>query len=128
MKISTPLKVLLGLITAWLLIYPFLFFATWLTFIVGISTVESQSSSAPGIFPIIAAGIFLILICSAFVQVGLQLFYIIHIALNKSANDIVRILFIIGLFFFAYIAMPIYYLVYILPDTPPRWALARETP
>ncbi len=124
MRISKPIKILIGLLTAWIFIYPFLFFFAWLFFVFGIASASNSTNSGYGFIPIIAFPIFFILVCSAFIQLGLQLFYFIHIILNKSGNDVVRVVFAIGMFLLQFIAMPIYYFVYILPENPPAWALA----
>jgi hypothetical protein len=52
------------------------------------------------------------------VQLGLQIFYVIHEIKNKALTDTIRILFTIGLFFLPYIAMPIYFFAYLWKDAP----------
>ncbi len=58
---------------------------------------------------------------------GLVSFYVVHTVKNDSANQVVRILLALALFFFPYIAMPAYFLIYIWPTTPPSWAVAEHT-
>jgi hypothetical protein len=127
MRISKPVKILIGLLTGWIFIYPFLFFFIWLFFVFGIAAASNSTNTGYQIVPIVALSIFFIIGCSAFIQIGLQLFYFIHIILNKSGNDVVRVVFAIGMFLLLYITMPIYYFVYILPDNPPVWALTPST-
>jgi hypothetical protein len=62
--------------------------------------------------------------CSSFLQLGLTAFYLAHVILNKTGNDILRVVLGIFVFIFPYVAMPVYYFIYILPEYTPQWALA----
>ena len=64
-----------------------------------------------------------IMMLSSFIQMGVSIFYLIHVILNKEGSDTLRILLGVGVFFLQYIAMPFYYFVYIWPETPPEWAI-----
>jgi len=67
--------------------------------------------------------IFPLILLSSFLQLGLSGFYLAHVIKNKTASDVLRIVFGIGVFYMPFIAMPLYYFVYIWPDSPPEWAL-----
>lgn len=58
----------------------------------------------------------LIIIFFAIFQIVLKILYLAIIIQNKRSTDLVKILFVLGVFYVPYIAMPIYCLVYILKE------------
>ena len=129
MRLSKFWKVIIGLATGWEVIWPFLLFLSWITFMfIAISTSENQNPSDDSVIPAIFIPIFFLMICSSFLQLALKIFYLVHVILNKTANDGLRVIFGILIFLFSFIAMPIYYFIFILPENPPDWASASRTP
>jgi len=125
MRISKPIKILLGFLTAWVAIYPLAIIVTWFSFMfIAIGAVEYQAAPENLVFPAIFLPIFILIMCSSVLQISLTAFYLTHVILNKTGNDIIRVLLGISVFFFPYLGMPIYYFVYVLPANPPTWALA----
>ncbi len=124
MKISQPVKVILGILTIWVLIYPFLFGALWFVYLVSFASANYQYN--PGHFyqPPLFFFFIGVFICSAFLQVGLQAFYIVHNILNKTGSDVVRATLGVLTFILPCLALPAYFFIYISPRTPPAWALA----
>lgn len=53
----------------------------------------------------------------------LVVFYLAHIVTNHAAPGLGRILFAIGIFLVPVAVMAVYFLLYILPEEPPAWAL-----
>jgi len=53
----------------------------------------------------------------------LVVFYLAHIVTNHAAPGLGRILFAVGIFLVPGIVMALYFLLYILPEKPPPWAL-----
>ena len=53
----------------------------------------------------------------------LVVFYISHIITNHAAPGLGRILFAVGIFLVPGVVMAVYFLLYILPEEPPPWAL-----
>ncbi len=94
MKLSKPVKILVGLATAWTVIYPLIFLAIWFLMAFGIffsaslPATEAGEVSPPAMLPF---GLFF------------------------------------GIFFMGFIAMPIYYYLYIWCEQPPAWALEPGT-
>ncbi len=127
MKLNKPLKILIGILTAWVVLYPFLFFFVWLFFVFLFSSSEFQPESNDYIFGLGFIFGFIMIICSSLLNFGLQGFYIIHVILNKRGNDLIRAILGVGFLFLAIIAMPVYFFVYILPENPPSWALAQNS-
>jgi hypothetical protein len=126
-KISMPIKIILGILTAWVVIYPIIFILAWIILSISLASQPNQYSSAPYWLGFLGFPIFLLIICSAFLQIGLKAFYLVHIIVNKSGGDVTRAILGVGLLFFSSVAMPVYYFIYILPETPPKWAQISTT-
>lgn len=125
MRLNKFWKTIIGLGTAWVVIWPFLMFLGWMIFIaIAIATSENTTLSDDVIIPTVFFPLLFMIICSSFIQLGLTIFYLVHVILNKTANDALRVIFGILIFLFSFIAMPIYYFIYILPENPPEWAMA----
>ena len=71
---------------------------------------------------------FFLIMCTSFLALGLYAFYITHIILNKTGADVFRVVFGIGMLVLSIITMPLYYFIYILPDNPPKWTQAENSP
>lgn len=127
MKLNTPLKILIGLLTSWEVFYPFLFFIGWMVLVFGaFSSATSQPQSdekMASAFFLVFFIIFFVMICSSFITLGLKAFYYAHVILNRDGNDATRVILGIGFFLFPFLALPIYYFIYILPEKPAPWAL-----
>ncbi len=128
MTLTQPIKILLGLATAWVVVYPLIFMCVWLVSFIGMSVPVAMAesggdpSAAPLlIFPLFAV-IFPLHFCTIFLIIGLEIFYLIHVVKNDRADDAVRVLLGVGNFFLPFIAMPVYYYAYIWLETPPQWA------
>ncbi len=126
MKISKPLKIIIGLLTAWVVITPLLFFGAWIFFIFSVAATQNQPSAnwVPlFIFPLIA-----LVIITSILHVIMQAFYLVHIILNKAGTDVMRAILGVGMIFLAILAMPVYYFIYIFPENPPQWSVNPGTP
>ncbi len=124
MRLSKPIKIIIGLLTAWVMIYPFFFIGIWFYSIFSMSTMDYQYLPDFSTFSTTFLPIFFVVMCSSFLQLGLQAFYIVHIIINKTGGDVLRAVLGVGMFLLAILAMPVYYFIFILPDNPPQWALA----
>jgi len=126
MNISKPFKVLIGLGTLWFAIYPFLFVGV-IMLSMGILPLFAGRSNNPEpfIFPFFGL-IFPIHLCTIFLGFGLMVFYLIHVIKNTKADETIRILLGVGNYFLPFIAMPIYFYLYIWLDNPPAWAAEKE--
>jgi hypothetical protein len=126
MRMNIVVKIIIGLLTAWVVIYPFLFIFAWFFFVFTAGNEEFVNSQVdPAMLGLFLLGFF-IMIFSAFLQLIIKGFYIAHIILNKDGTDILRVLSGLGVFFLSWIAMPVYYFVYILPKAPPGWAVVQD--
>ena len=123
MQLNKPTKILVGLGTLWLSVYPLLFFAVWLFMATGIgffANTPSQSEPPFFMFPFFA--IFPLHCFTILLQFVLMAFYLIHVIKNTKAAETVKIILGVGCFFMPFIAMPVYFYIYIWLETPPAWA------
>ncbi|MBN1922364.1 MAG: hypothetical protein JW892_14040 [Anaerolineae bacterium] len=125
MKLSKLLKVLVGVLTAWVVIGPLLLGGLWL-FMFPLMMLSSQNYGEPGPFFFMFFGIFMFTVMlTAFMRWGVSIFYLTHVILNREGNDAARVLLGVGTFFLPVIAMPFYFFLYIWPEQPPAWALRK---
>jgi hypothetical protein len=128
MILSKPVKILLGIGTAWLTVFPAFFVAAWMLMSIGMMAIpfllRDRFSPAALLLLIIP---FVLIFVLEFATIALQMFmlvfYLIHIIKNTVAPESLRIIFGVGNFFMPFISMPIYYYLFIWLDRPPDWAL-----
>jgi len=125
MNISKSVKILIGFLTAFGVLFPFVIMPGFMMFFVfssGFPFFDPQSISNPydlqrTMFPMMMV-FYPVMMCFSLVHLGLQIFYAIHEIKNKALNDTYRILFAIGTFLLPYVAMPIYFFAYLWKDNP----------
>lgn len=132
MTLSKPVRILIGLATFWYALYLLLTIVSivifagyvFLALLAGGETVSSlgtlfrQMLSLKFMLPIH--------VCSLFLEVGLLIFYLVHTIKNTKASDSMRIVLGLGHLFLPFVAMPIYYYLYIWKENPPEWAAAKD--
>lgn len=123
MKISMPVKIIVGLLTAWVVITPFIFIGGWFFFVFSMAATQSSGQQNPDVIPVFFVPFIFLIICTSVLHICLQAFYLVHLILNKSGSDVVRAILGVGIIVLPFLAMAVYYFVYILPDNPPQWAL-----
>ncbi len=127
MTLNRTAKILVGLGTAIVVLFPFLFMALFFIPMFAMPMMAGRSEPDPAFVGIFFSAFFLIfplMFLFVFLQLGMMVFYIVHVIKNNTGSDLLRILLGVGLYIMPYLAMPFYYFVYILPETPPDWALA----
>ncbi len=125
MNIYKPTKITIGVLTILAVLFPFVIAPTFYMFIVfifGFPFFDPRSAPNPydfekTLFPVMMVFVSSML-CFSLVQLGLQVFHIVHEIKNKALTDTFRILFAIGTFFLPYISMPIYFFAYLWRDRP----------
>ena len=123
MNISKPVKILIGFLTAFAVLFPFVIAPAFMMIFVfssGFPFFDPQSFTNPSdfqrtMFPMMMV-FYPVMMCFSLIQLGLQIFYVIHEIKNKALNDTYRILFAIGTFLLPYVAMPIYFFAYLWKD------------
>ena len=128
MRLSKPVRILVGIASFWYAFYLLLtiigivaFFGyVFVTLMVGDETV----ANLPRLFRDILSLEFMVPIhvCSLSLEVVLLIFYLIHTIKNTKASDALRIALALGHVFLPFVAMPIYYYLYIWRENPPEWA------
>jgi len=119
MKLKKSVKITIGITTLWMIIYPIVFIAAM--FGISVAPYRLDETSFPLFAAIVPLHCF-----TAILGMGLIIFYIIHAIKNTTASDVMRIVLLIGIFFMPFIAMPVYFLLYVWTDNPPGWALTTE--
>lgn len=128
MKMTRPTKIFIGIATLLVASLPFVIMALAFLPMVAMPFAMQSLEDGLGFLPPFFGFFFLlfpVMMCITFLQLGLMIFYIIHIVKNKAGAEVYRILTAIGLYFLPFFAMPFYYLVYIWPEEPPEWALEK---
>jgi hypothetical protein len=124
MNISKPVKILIGILTVFAVLFPFFIMPVFMMFFIfssGFPFFDPKSVPNPSDIEAMLPFMFVfypLMMCFSVVQLGLQIFYIIHEIKNKALTDTFRILFAIGTFLLPYVAMPIYFFVYLWKDNP----------
>jgi hypothetical protein len=133
MTLSKPVRILVGMATFWYALYLLLTVAGIVLFfgyvflallaggesISNLRTLFAQILSLEFLLPIH--------VCSLSLEVGLLIFYLVHTIKNTKASDSMRIVLGLGHLFLPFVAMPIYYYLYIWKENPPEWAAAKES-
>ncbi len=126
LKLSKPIKVLVGVGTAWLILYPLLFIVVWFTMFRGFMSL-GEEAGPPAFITSLFPAILPLHCLTIIIQFALMAFYLFHVIKNNAGSDVLRVILGIGVFFMPYVAMPIYFFLYIWPQQPPRWASAEES-
>lgn len=113
---SKFLKILILLATLWPLLYIGLFIAF---FIFTMSFAAQGGHNISGGPPPVFIVIFGLHIFTMVWDVGLMIFYIVHVFRTKAIRETMKILWTIVLIFGGPIAMPIYWYLYIWREPPP---------
>jgi hypothetical protein len=134
MTLGKPIKILVGIATFWYAIYLLLTIAGIVLFFgyVAVALMAGGESveHLPRLFKevVLLEWMLPIHLCSLALEVGLLIFYLIHTIKNSKASDAMRIALGLGHLFLPFVAMPIYYYLYIWRETPPEWAVAKAQP
>ena len=128
MTLAKPDKYLVGISTIYYVVYLLLTVAGIIVFFGHVFlTLMGGDESAANLRPLFTRILSLefilpLHVCSLLLEVGLLIFYLIHTIKNTKASDAIRIALGLGHIFLPFIAMPIYYYLYIWRENPPVWA------
>ena len=125
MSTSRPIKITIGILTVFSVLFPFVIAPGLMMFFVfstGFPFLDPQSIPDPAefqktMFPMMMV-FYPTMMCFSFLQLGLQVFYVVQAIKNKALTDAYRILFVLGTFFMPFVAMPIYFFAYLWKDNP----------
>ncbi len=106
---TKPMKVFLGFLSFWPLMYFLLFFLFFLTvFIGGFTGTLSDKTIFPLFFVLFSLHLTTILLIF-----GLLIYYIVHLFKNDRVPDNLKALWAVVLFFGNFISFPVYWFLYI---------------
>ena len=128
MKLSRPVKALVGASTLIVLFLPFALMAVFFAGLLPTIMAEEVPSTPPPFFTGAFAVVFPAMCLFTFVQYGLIAFYLTHIVKTPEGSDVLRIILAIAIFLFPMLGMPAYFLIFVWPDSVPQWALNRLAP
>lgn len=128
MTLSKPIKIAVGVATVIVMLLPMGLFLIWISFAFPFFMGNPDSDFPFQYFDMMMAVVFPMICLINILIYGLIAFYIIHAVKNQAANDVIRIIALLAIFFIPYLGMPIYYVIYILMSTPPSWALKEASP
>jgi hypothetical protein len=123
MKLSRSSKIVAGLATGAYVLLPLVFIPAWIFFVMLIASSSEYGGEPPPFLIFSTFSVIFPLICLInILHLGLITFYLVHIIRNNAGSDTGRILSGVGLFIMPWLAMPVYYFLYVWPETPPVWA------
>ena len=132
MSLSKPIRILVGIATLW---YSLTLLITLLGILIFLGYIivalmmggEAALNLRTLLRQILSFELMLpIHLCSLFLEIGLLVFYLIHTIKNSKASDLMRIALGLGHLFLPFLAMPVYYYLYIWRERPPEWAATRK--
>jgi len=124
MKLPKFLKIIIGLATAWMVAFPFVYLVFVIAMMFGAPLIGTFDDAESALFFVVFAFFILAAIFTAFLQMALLPFYAAHMIVNKAAKEDLRVAFAVGLFLLPVVALPVYYVACVWPDQPPKWAAA----
>lgn len=128
MKTGRPAKITLGILTGVYVLLPLAFFAVWFTIFgpILLAAGQGKPEPSPEMLQSFLFLLFIVLVCLFnLMYYGLIIYYLAHLVKNRSGSEVWRIVLGAGFLILPWLALPVYYLVYILPEQPPDWALQR---
>jgi hypothetical protein len=94
-----------------------------LAFLLRIGLSPAIPETGPRGFLVFFFAIFPLHCVTILIQLALLVFYIIHLLKNTAPSEVTRVILGVGMFLLPYVAMPVYYILYIWLDQPPAWAI-----
>lgn len=122
MKLSQPVKILVGVATLLMFLFPLVFVGVWflMMFSMFLGTIREELFLLTFFLPMMI--IFPLQFLMLILQLGLKVFYLTHVIKNKTGSESARVILGLTVFYLPYIGMPIYYFMYIWPDQSPDLA------
>jgi len=115
MRIPRPLALLIGLLTVW----PIIYIVGFMVVVFG-AVMRATSTLQPGLFPRFDLLMAMHLGTMA-VMAWLMVFYLVHVFRNPALGD-KRVLWAVVLFMGSFIAMPVYWFLYVWRQRGPALA------
>ena len=128
MTLSNGAKVIVGVLTVCVALFPLAFIFIWMISFFPFIAAPSASDFPFDVFDAVSAFMFPAMCLISLMSYGLMAFYVAHAVKNTQVSDAIRVVAILLVFLFPYLGMPAYYILFILLGTPPSWALKVSPP
>ena len=120
MTLTKPIKILIGILTLLIIVVPLVIIPlmwgfSMLSGLMLAAEAEKYEVLLMTVVMFLAMPLFMLY---PFVQLALQVFYIIHEVKHKTLTETPRILFILGSYFLPFITLPVYFVMHIWRDGP----------
>jgi hypothetical protein len=123
MTLTKPVKLLVGLLTLLVMVFPIALFVLWGFMMLPVFLGDASRELPFEAFDAVFALAFPLMCLFTLAMYGLTAFYVSHAIKNQGGSDVIRIVALLAVFFFPYLGMPFYYIVFILLPRTPSWAL-----
>ena len=123
---SKPIKLLVGLLSVWPILYIVLFFALIASSFAWMSRTDAAPAGPPAGPPAVFAALFVGHLATILVIFGLFAFYIVYLFKTDRVPQDKKGLWAAMLFLGTILAMPVFFYVYIWPDEWPRNSRGRQ--
>jgi len=112
MQLSRPMKVCIGLLTVW----PILYMGVFFLFVFSNFFLASTNQGGPGLMNSFGL-LFGLHCCTMLLILGLMVFYVVHIVKATFEKTEMKIIWLILVLLGGMIAMPVYWYLYIWRET-----------
>jgi len=130
MELSKRSKIALGIATILEVAFPLLIALLYmLVFFLTPLMMATNPKSEGSIFVFFFIGMlifFFFMMFFSIFQILMKVIYLIIVLKNKQSTDLIKILFVLGTFYIPYIAMPFYYVLYILKEKTKDEGIQKE--
>ena len=126
MKLNTPLKVIVGVLSLIVALLPIAFVVVWgVSYFLVLTEGTGAGPEWEGFdaFTVATWGFMCVVVPLSYVMTA---FYIAHGIVNHAASDVLRIILLVLVVYMPFLGIPFYYCLYILPTNPPAWAMKAE--
>ena len=128
MNLGSGAKVIVGILTAVVTLFPLAFIFLWLLSFFPLMISGTSSDFPFDVFDVASTFMIPVMCLTSLLIYALVAFYVTHAVKNTAGSDVIRIVAILLVFFFPYLGMPAYYVLFILLPNPPSWALKPAPP
>ena len=114
MKVTRTVAVVVGLLTVWPLLFVVLCVAAVVGLFAGAALAGDAGSDPAAAFfvPVMMAGA----LATMLVSLALLVFYVVHVVMNPTLTTELRVVWAVLIFMAGFIAMPIYWYLYVWPQ------------
>ncbi|BBO35923.1 hypothetical protein [Lacipirellula parvula] len=128
MDLGKPAKIILGGLTIWPLVYPFICVVLFFTLVVGSLQLQPNQNPVTSGLPAGMLVIFALHLLTAFIAIGLLVVYLLYLYHTERVPADKKALWAVVLFLGSVLAMAVFFCIYIWPSEWPRDAGPERRP